>query len=79
MPCSRCAGLTVPEMMREGGSRAVAQRCVICGDLVDHVIVRHRACVAHPRLSHARTPIFNGKRHKNGRRRVTTSARPTGS
>jgi uncharacterized Zn finger protein len=74
MPCSRCAGLTVPEVLRDGGHRVIAIRCVICGDVVDHVIVRHRTHAARPQLSRARTPIFDRKRNGRGKIRFTSNA-----
>lgn len=77
MPCSRCAGLTVPEVMRDGGSCVVATRCVICGDLVDHVIIHHRTHVARPHRNRARTPIFNRKRNESSRHHFAASARVT--
>jgi len=42
MQCPRCAGLRVPEIIYEGGSRVLALRCVHCGDVVDRVIVLNR-------------------------------------
>jgi hypothetical protein len=40
--CSRCGGLTVPEWMREEMIVSPARRCIICGDIVDPVILRNR-------------------------------------
>lgn len=40
--CARCGGLTVPELMRDGVVVSVGRRCVICGDIVDAVILRNR-------------------------------------
>jgi hypothetical protein len=42
MRCARCAGLIVPEILYEGGTRVVALRCIHCGDVIDPVIVRNR-------------------------------------
>ena len=42
MQCTRCAGLRVPEIIYEGGTRVLASRCVHCGDVIDHVIVLNR-------------------------------------
>ena len=42
MQCTRCAGLRVPEIIYEGGSRVLALRCVHCGDVIDRVIVLNR-------------------------------------
>ena len=36
MQCTRCAGLRVPEIIYEGGSRVLALRCVYCGAVIDH-------------------------------------------
>ncbi len=42
MRCARCAGLIVPEILYEGGTRVVALRCIHCGDVIDPMIVRNR-------------------------------------
>jgi uncharacterized Zn finger protein len=49
MQCTRCAGLRVPEIIYEGGSRLLALRCIHCGDVIDHVIVSNRQRRSHPR------------------------------
>ena len=42
MRCLRCAGLRVPEIISEGGTRVLAARCVHCGDIVDRIISKNR-------------------------------------
>jgi len=42
MRCARCAGLIVPEILYEGGTRVMALRCIHCGDVIDPLIVRNR-------------------------------------
>ena len=42
MECTRCAGLRVSEIIYEGGSRVFALRCVLCGDIIDRVIILNR-------------------------------------
>lgn len=58
MQCTRCSGLTVPEFIFDGGVRRVVERCVSCGDLVDHVILRNRTRRFLPKPGRARTPVF---------------------
>jgi hypothetical protein len=58
MQCTRCAGLRVPEIIYEGGSRALALRCVHCGDVIDRVIVLNRQRDRLPHPNRARTPIY---------------------
>lgn len=65
MPCTRCAGLRVPEIICEGGTRLLAMRCIHCGDVIDHVIARNRC--RSPRPKHGRegrTPIYGDLRWK---------------
>lgn len=40
--CARCSGFVIPEQMRDLGLHAVAWRCLLCGDIVDGVILRNR-------------------------------------
>lgn len=42
MQCPRCAGMKVPEIIAEGMTRALAMRCVHCGDVTDNVIIMNR-------------------------------------
>jgi hypothetical protein len=42
MKCARCAGLSTPEFIVEGGARIFAMRCLHCGDVIDHVILMNR-------------------------------------
>jgi uncharacterized Zn finger protein len=58
MQCTRCAGLRVPEIICEGGTRVPALRCVHCGDVIDHVIVFNRQRRRHPKANRGRTPIY---------------------
>lgn len=64
MQCTRCAGLRVPEIICEGGTRVLALRCLHCGDVIDHVIAlnRQRRRLPHPRSP--RTPIYGSDRWK---------------
>ncbi len=59
MPCARCSGMSVPELMTEGGVRVAALRGIHCGDLVDRVILRNRnhRPVTPPRQP--RTPVYD--------------------
>jgi hypothetical protein len=72
MRCNRCAGLRVQELMLDGGMRATAYRCVLCGDLVDEKILYHREGRMVPRTGRPRTPIF-GKRPGRRRPVLTTT------
>ena len=67
MPCIRCAGLSVPEIICEGGARLLAMRCLQCGDIIDHVIARNRRRRPRPQLKKGRggrTPIYGDTRWK---------------
>jgi hypothetical protein len=68
MRCTRCAGLRVPEIICEGGSRVSALRCVHCGDVVDRVIVFNRQRRRHPKPSRGgRPPIYGSDRWKKNK------------
>ena len=62
MPCPRCAGLVVPELLCEGRTRVMAHRCIHCGDLSDRVIVLNRQHNPLPSPSRSRTPIYRSDR-----------------
>jgi len=62
MKCPRCAGL----MMRDdfldledeaGTCHFVAWRCLICGEVLDPVIERHRRSPPAPMVDRARLPL----------------------
>ncbi len=69
MQCTRCAGLRVPEIIYDGGTRVLALRCVHCGDIIDRVIVlnRQRRRLPDPNRARARTPIYGSDRWKKNR------------
>jgi len=67
MQCTRCAGLRVPEIIYEGGSRVFALRCVHCGDVIDRVIVRNRQRRRLPYPNRTQTPIYGRDRWKKNR------------
>jgi hypothetical protein len=58
MSCARCDGLTVPELIREGMVVIPAWRCVLCGDVVDAMILRNRAFNPLPTRDRSRTNTF---------------------
>lgn len=63
MRCTRCTGIQVPELISEGGIRALALRCVCCGDVTDQVITRNRRrprYYGHDRR--ARTPVYGNRK-----------------
>jgi hypothetical protein len=62
MECTRCAGMRVPEIISEGGTRIWALRCVHCGDLIDRVIARNRLRRHLSRPPKPRTPIYEADR-----------------
>jgi len=64
MQCTRCAGMTVPEMISEGGMRAMALRCIRCGDIVDRIIAQNRLRRRHAQPRRPRTPIYGNNRLK---------------
>jgi hypothetical protein len=57
MECGRCRGYIVREVIREGMLTSEAWRCIVCGDVTDRVIRRHRALAKPPSPSRARTHI----------------------
>ncbi len=67
MQCARCAGLSVPEIICEGGTRVLALRCLHCGDVIDRVIALNRQRRRLPHPSRARTPIYESDRWKKDR------------
>ncbi|OAI49846.1 hypothetical protein AYO43_00265 [Nitrospira sp. SCGC AG-212-E16] len=62
MQCTRCAGLRVPEIIYEGGSRVFALRCVLCGDIIDRVIVLNRQRRRLPYPNRTRTSTYGSDR-----------------
>lgn len=70
MQCARCAGLRVPEIICEGGTRVLALRCLHCGDVIDQVIVLNRRRRRSPKPSRARTPIYGSDRWKKNNKTV---------
>lgn len=67
MKCPRCTGMRVPEVITDGGSRALALRCVHCGDIVDRVIAYNRRHRREPPTKRARTPVFGDTRWRRPR------------
>ena len=67
MQCARCAGLRVPEIICEGGTRVLALRCLHCGDIIDRVIALNRHRHSLPRPSRGRTPVYGSDRWKKNR------------
>ena len=64
MQCIRCAGMTVPEIIGEGGLRRVAWRCIHCGDILDRVIAHNRLRRRHAPPRRPRTPVYGNSRLK---------------
>lgn len=62
--CDRCAGMTVPELISDGGTRAFALRCIHCGDVTDRLIVRNRMRRKAPLPRRPRTPTYGSDRWK---------------
>jgi len=62
MRCARCAGLRTPEIMSEGGTRLLALRCILCGDITDRLILQHRTYQMNPLTRQPRTPIYRSTR-----------------
>ena len=69
MECTRCAGLRVSETIYEGGRRVHALRCVLCGDIIDRVIILNR--------QRRRPPYPNRTCTPTGRSDRWTGNRPT--
>jgi hypothetical protein len=62
MPCPRCAGMRVTELITEGGMRSVALRCLHCGDVTDPVIARNRRSPQYRPEGRARTPVYGSRK-----------------
>lgn len=67
MQCARCAGMSVPEILSEGGTRVMALRCIHCGDVVDQVIARNRERRHHSYPRRPRTPTYRSDHSKQYR------------
>jgi hypothetical protein len=67
MQCTRCAGLRVPEIIYEGGSRVFALRCVLCGDIIDRVIILNRQHRRLPYPNRTRTRTHGSDQWKKNR------------
>jgi uncharacterized Zn finger protein len=67
MQCTRCAGLRVPEIIYDGGTRVLALRCVHCGDVIDRVIVLNRQHRRPPYPNRTQTPTYENHRWKKNR------------
>ena len=67
MQCTRCAGLRVPEIICEGGTRILAMRCIHCGDVIDRVIFLNRQRRPYPKSNRGRTPIYGDERWKKNK------------
>ena len=58
MSCGRCGGLLLAYDFLEADSPCQASRCLSCGDVVDAVILEHRAFPPQP-YSDATLPKFD--------------------
>jgi uncharacterized Zn finger protein len=67
MQCTRCAGLRVPEIIYEGGSRVLALRCVHCGDVIDRVIALNRQHRRLPYPNRTLTSKYESERWRKNR------------
>jgi hypothetical protein len=66
MHCTRYAGLRVPEIIYEGGSRVLALRCVCCGDVIERVVVLNRRRRL-PHSNRTRTLMYGSDRWRKSR------------
>ncbi len=41
--CTRCGGLIIPEAFRDIGLFSLGWHCLLCGEMVDSVVLRNRA------------------------------------
>jgi len=61
MNCVRCHSIMIPEVYDDhhgtSGQRISAMHCVICGDIVDSVILRHRKNAIQPLGDRARLAV----------------------
>jgi len=40
--CTRCGGFIIPEAFRDIGLSSLGWRCLLCGEIVDGVILKNR-------------------------------------
>jgi len=62
MNCPRCNGYMVQDdyldiLDETGQCRFVAWRCLICGEVLDPVILKHRSSPPEPMVDRARLPL----------------------
>jgi hypothetical protein len=57
----------MPELIYYGGAKILALRCILCGDIINRVIVQNRQRRRHPLPSRARTPIYGSDRWKKNK------------
>jgi hypothetical protein len=51
MQCARCTGMSIPEVIVEGGARLFAMCCIHCGDVIYRIIPMNRRRHRHLRWS----------------------------
>lgn len=77
MSCPRCQSLLVPEIFVDyeadsGAMSFLGYRCVICGDILDTTILRHRANHLSPMVSatrRRRPPVLARRKSGSGEER----------
>jgi hypothetical protein len=67
MQCTRCAGLRVPEIIYEEGSKVLALRCVYCWDVIERVVVLNRQRRRLPHPNRTRTLMYGSDRWRKSR------------
>ena len=72
MQCRRCGGVLLEDVLEEVGVPLHALHCIVCGEWVDPLILRHRKLAVLLEPSRARTSIFNASAIEGhlGRRRA---------
>ena len=60
MQCARCAGMSIPDLIVEGGARIFAMRCLHCGEVIDRIILMNRRRHRHGQLRRPPRPISGG-------------------
>jgi hypothetical protein len=72
MECTRCAGMKVPDIITEGGTRLTALRCIQCGDIIDRVIAWNRQRRRRPsQRRRPRTPVYGSEPGNYGPRWIS--------
>lgn len=74
MLCARCSGMRILEVIAEGGVRLWALRCILCGDVTDHVITKNRTRPQRRPEHRPRTPVYGKRKWDRSTSRFVSSS-----